>query len=201
MEIVGVAAAAITFGDLILKLSRSLYKSAKKIKYARRELVKLAKEMGIFSDLYEDFYRVCVLDQRKKGRNTSSTRSLINWIEDATYALRVLLDRVQALAGDSRYSKLETLTAHVKWLFSENEVKYLRLSLGVAQESMRGFSNLTVIEKINEQIHLIRAVLARGDQQAIQTLENQQGATLEERLDELKQMRLVLPIERDDVRS
>jgi hypothetical protein len=201
MDIVGTVAAGITFGALILKLSRSLYKSAKKIRYASREIMKLVKEMGIFADLYEDFYRVCVSDQRKKGRNTSSTRRLIDWIQDATDALRVLVRHVQALAGDSRHSMLETLTAHVKWFFSENEVKYLRSSLGVAQESMRGFSNITIIETINEEIEVIRAAIAQGDRQTIQALELDLGSTLKERLDELKQTRLVLPIERDDLRS
>jgi len=129
MEVAGVVAAGITFGATILKLSQWLHKSAKKIKHARRELMKLVKEIGIFADLYEDFYRVCVSDQRKKARDTSSTRGLIDWIQDATDAFRELLNRVQALAGDSSYSMLETLTAHVKWFFSENEVKCLRLSL------------------------------------------------------------------------
>jgi hypothetical protein len=73
MEVVGVAAAGITFGATILKISQWLHKSAKKIRHARRELMKLVKEMGIFADLYEDFYRVCVSDQRKKGRYTSQT--------------------------------------------------------------------------------------------------------------------------------
>jgi hypothetical protein len=199
MEIAGVAAAGITFGTLILKLSKSLYKSAKKIKYAHRELMKLVKEMGVFAYLYEDFYRVCVLDQRKKGRDTSSTRRLIDWIQDAMDAFRVLLKRVRAIAGDSRYSMRETLTAHVKWLFSENEVKYLRSSLNVAQESMTGFSNITAIETINEEIQLIKAVIAEGNQQAIQALEDQLGVALEKKLDELKQIRLVLPTNRDGV--
>jgi hypothetical protein len=201
MEVAGVVAASITFGALILKISQSLYESATKIKYARRELMKLVKEMGIFADLYEDFYRVCVSDQRKKGRNTSSTRRLIDWIQDATGALRVLVNRVQAIAGDPRYSMLETLTAHVKWFFGENEVKYLRSSLGVAQESMRGFSNLRVIETINEEIQMIRAVIAQGDRQAIQALELDLGVTLEERSAELKQTGLVMPIERHDLQS
>jgi hypothetical protein len=201
MEVAGVAAAGITFGALILKLSQWLHKSAKKIRYARREIMKLVKEMGNFADLYEDFYRVCVSDQRKKGRNTSSTRRLIDWIQDATDVFSELLKQVQALAGDSTYSMLETLAAHVKWFFSENEVKCLRLSLSVAQESMRGFSNVTLIETINEEIQVIRAVIAQGNQQAIQALEDQLGATLEERLGELKQTRSVLSIERGYVGS
>jgi hypothetical protein len=64
---------------------------------------------------------------------------------------------------------------------------------------MRGFSNVTVIETINEEIQLIRAVLAQGDRQAIQALENQLGATLEVKLYELKEMRSVLSIERGTV--
>ncbi|KAH3921659.1 hypothetical protein HBI25_237420 [Parastagonospora nodorum] len=51
MEVAGVVAAGVTFGALTLKLSQSLFKSAKKIKYARRELMKLVKEMGVFADL------------------------------------------------------------------------------------------------------------------------------------------------------
>lgn len=201
MEIAGVAAAGITFGATILKLSQWLHKSAKKIRHARRKLMKLVKEMGIFADLYEDFYRVCVSDQREKGRYTSSTRGLIDWIQDATDAFRELVKRVQALAGDSSYSLLEKLTAHVKWFFSENEVEYLRLSLSVAQESIKGFTNVTLIETINEEIQMIRALIAQGNQQAIQAFEDRLGATLGERLGELKQMRSVLPIERGDVRS
>jgi hypothetical protein len=201
MEVVGVVAAGIAFGSLILKLSKSLYKSAKKIRYAHRELMKLAKEMGIFADLYEDFYRVCVLDQRKKGRNTSSTRGLINWIHDAIDAFKVLLNRVRAIAGDSKYSMLETLTAHVKWFFSENEVRCLRSSLRVAQESMRGFSSITMIEAINEEIHLIRDVIAQKDPQVVQKLEDELGATLKEKLGELKQTRLVLSTEKCIVKA
>jgi hypothetical protein len=201
MEVAGVVAAGVTFGALILKLSQSLFKSARKIKYARRELMKLVKEMGVFADLYEDFYRVCVSDQRKRGRKTSSTRHLIDWIEDAIDAFKALLNRVRALAGDARYSMLETLTAHVKWLFNENEVKYLRSSLSVAQEGMRGFSNITAIDTIKEEIRMINVVIARGDRQAIHALEDQLGATLEERVGELKQARLVLPIEGDGLRS
>lgn len=201
MEIAGVAAAGITFGATILKLSQWLHKSAKKIRHARRKLMKLVKEMGIFADLYEDFYRVCVSDQREKGRYTSSTRGLIDWIQDATDAFRELVKRVQALAGDSSYSLLEKLTAHVKWFFSENEVEYLRLSLSVAQESIKGFTNVTLIETINEEIQMIRALIAQGNQQAIQAFEDRLGATLGERLGELKQTRSVLPIERGDVRS
>ncbi|KAH7410222.1 hypothetical protein DE146DRAFT_628749 [Phaeosphaeria sp. MPI-PUGE-AT-0046c] len=189
MEIVGTAAAAITFGALILKLSQKLCKSAKKIKYARREITKLVKEMGIFADLYEDFYRNCVSSQRKKGRDTFSTGRLIDWIEDATGAFMNLLTQVEALAGDSRLSVLESLTAHVKWLFSEHEVKCLRYSLRVAQENMRGFSNLRVIEAINDEIQLIKNVIAQGNGQAIRELQDRFGVTLGEKLRELKQMR------------
>jgi hypothetical protein len=199
MEIAGVAAAAITFGALILKLSKSLYKSAKKIKYARHDLMKLIKEMGIFADLYEDFYRTCVLEQRRKGRDTSSTGNLIDWIQDATDAFRELSKRVKALAGDLKYSKLETFTAYVWWFFGENEVKYLRSALSVGRENMRVFSNVTVIETINEEMQMIRDVIDQGDRQAIQALEGRFGVTLREHLGELNQMRLVLPIERDTI--
>lgn len=188
MEAAGVAAAGITF----LHLGHAIYKLARKIIFARRELMELVTEMGIFADLYEDFYKACISEQRKKGRSTSSTRPLIDWIEDAINSFRTLWKRMQAMAGDSRYSKLETLTARVKWLFSENEVKCLRYSLSVARETIRGFSNITVLESINEEIRLINDVIAQGDRRAIQALEDRCGTSLEEKLDELKQMRSVL---------
>ncbi|KAH4977482.1 hypothetical protein HBI65_237520 [Parastagonospora nodorum] len=52
---------------------------------------------------------------------------------------------------------------------------------------MRGFSNITAIDNIKEEIRMINAVIARGDRQAIQALEDHFGATLEETVDELKQ--------------
>lgn len=196
-----IAAAAITFGTAIWKVSEKLNALAKEIKYARREIEKLVKEMSIFADLYEDFYRVCIPDQRKQGRKTSSTKRLLDWIEDAIDAFESLVGRVRALAGDSRYSMLETLTAHVRWYFSKNEVNYLRYSLNVAQENMRGFSNLTIIKKINEEIQIIKDAIAQGDQQLIQNLENRLGISLEERLAELEKTRSVLSAHRDEFGS
>lgn len=138
MEVVGTAAAVITFGAVILKASRQIHKAAKRIRYARREIAKLVKDMGIFADLYEDFYRICISGQRKKGRLAFSTDRLIQWIEDAIDAFKNLQKRVEALAGNSKYSMLETFTAHMEFFFGKNEVEYLRCALAVARENMRG---------------------------------------------------------------
>lgn len=191
MEVVGVAAAAITFGALILKVSKKLGRAAKEIRYARREILKLVKEMRIFSHLYEDFHKVCISEPRRKGRINFSTSCLVSWIEEAIAALKNLLHRVRALAGDPRYSTLEIIAAHVKWFFSPNEVNFLRRSLTVARENMMGFSNLTYIEAINKEIQLIKNAIAQGDKHTIQELEYRFKATLGEKLEELKQTRLV----------
>lgn len=191
-----VATAVIAFGTVILKISKELRKAAKKVRTARREIMELVKEMGIFSDLYEDFYRVCVSDQRKKGRNTFPTQGLIDWIQDAIKAFKSLVYRVRALTGDSKYSMLETITAHVKWLRGGDEVEYLRCALSVARENMRGFTNLKLIEAINEEMQLIQDILTRRDQREIEDLEIKLGITLEERLEELKSTRLVPATER-----
>ncbi|KAF2830568.1 hypothetical protein CC86DRAFT_463847 [Ophiobolus disseminans] len=187
MEVFGGIAAGITLGAEILRLSRSLLKMAKRIRYARREILKLVKEMGVFADLYEDFYAVCISDQRRKVRPIASTRRLVDWTQEATHAFKKLLDQVRALADDSRYSMLETFTAHMKWFFSESDVKYLRSSLSVARESMRGFSNITFIATIDEEMDLLRATIAQGDRQRLQDMGVQLGMSVEDRLNELKQ--------------
>ena len=191
MEVFSGAAAAITLGVEVLHLSKWLFKTAKKIKYARREITKLAKEMAIFSD----FYRVCISGQKRGGYGSYSTRRLVAWAQNAKGSFEKLLKRVRVLAGDSEYSKLETLKAHMKWYFSENEVKCLRSSLSVARESMRGFSNITIIEKIDKEMDLLRAAIAKGDRRAI---EEQLGMTVEEKMEELKHMKSVSYIQRNE---
>jgi 23S rRNA A2030 N6-methylase RlmJ len=111
------------------------------------------------------------------------------WAEEAVHGFKELLDRVQALIGDSLSSKLDTLIARVRWYFSENEVKFLRSSLSVARESMRGFSNIRVIEKLDEQMRLLKAAIAKGSQR---TIEDQLGVDLEERIRMLVQKKSVV---------
>ena len=48
----------------------------------------------------------------------------------------------------------------------------LAFVLSVAQESIRGFANVTLIETINKEIQIIRAVITQGNQQDIQALED-----------------------------
>lgn len=114
MEVFGVVAAGVTLGAELLRLSRSLHKMIKGIRYARRDIAKLADEMGIFSGLYDDFLSVCVTGDQSKSRITSPIVRLISWTKDAKKSFQTLLDRVRALVHDSRHSWIETLAAHVK---------------------------------------------------------------------------------------
>jgi hypothetical protein len=188
MEVFSGVAAAITLGAELLRLSHLLSKMIKTMKTARRDMTKLVAEMETFADLYNDFYGVCIAD-RKRG--TASTKRLVAWIMQAITAFKTLLDRVRALAGETAHGVLDTLAAHVKWYFSENDVKCLRASLSVARESMRGFSNIAVIEKVDGEMELIRAAIARGDGESLREMEDGLGMSAREKLRELEQMRCV----------
>jgi hypothetical protein len=188
MEVFGAAAAAFTLGAELLRLSRSLRKMIKGIKYARRDIAKLADEMGIFAGLYEDFLRVCVIGDQSTSRMTSPIMHLIAWTKDAHKSFKMLLHRVRALARDSSHSWIETVAAHVKWYFSEHDVKSLRLSLNVARESMRGFSNISIVEKLDKEIDMLRTAILRGNREAT---ELSLGMSLEDKMYCLKQLRSV----------
>tara|TARA_R110002003_G_scaffold70_26_gene6556 strand:+ start:5326 stop:5925 length:600 start_codon:yes stop_codon:yes gene_type:complete len=188
-EIFGVVAAGIMLGPELLRLSRSLRKTFKAIRYAPHDLDKLVKEMEIFADLYEDFHDVCTSDPKYKARSSGPAKRLMAWAEEAVHGFKKLLARVQALTGDSLNSKLDTLIARVRWYFSEDEVKFLRSSLSVARESMRGFSNIRVIEKLDEQMRLLKAAIAKGSQR---TIEDQLGVDLEEQIRMLVQKKSVV---------
>jgi hypothetical protein len=184
-EVFGAVAAGIAVSTTLIKLGRSLHKTINKIRYARGEIEKLVAELEIFSGLYSQFMNVCVLEPEAKYRDATPTRRLEAWTKEAIHAIRKLLKRVRGMAGESMVGKV---AAHVKWFFSEHEVKCLRLSLCVARESMNGFTTIRAIEKLDEQMAALRAAIVQGHRQ---TLEKQLGITIEVRIKILEKMRLV----------
>jgi hypothetical protein len=185
MEVFSAVAAGIALSAQLMKLGRSLHKAIEKIKYTRPEIAKLAAELDIFSGLYDQFMNVCVFEPNAKYCNAAPTRRLVAWAQEARNAIRKLLDRVTGSPGDSI---VEKVAARVQWFFSEHEVKCLRLSLRVARESMIGFTNIGVIQKLDEQMAMLRAASANGTRQAI---EQQLGISLKARIKMLKKWRLV----------
>jgi hypothetical protein len=186
MEVFGAVAAGITLGAELLRLSRCLRKMINGFRYARSDVAKLAQEMEIFSGMYDQFMRVCVFESKGKYCNSAPTKRLVSWAEETIKAVVKLLSRVSALVGNAKDSVIETVAAHVKWYFSENEVKCLRLSLSVARESINGFTNIRVIEKLDEEMDMLRAARA---QEMRPIVEAQLETPLEIRLRMLKQMK------------
>jgi hypothetical protein len=183
MEVFGVVAAGLTLSAELIRLGRSLHKAIKVVKYARSEIEKLTAELEIFSGLYDQFMSVCVFGAKAKYCNAAPTRRLVAWARDARDSIRKLLDRVRGLAGDSIVDKV---TARVQLYFSEHEVKCLRLALCVARESMNGFTNIRLIEKLDEEMAMLQAASAQGNRQ---THEQQLGMSIEVRNKLLKNMK------------
>ncbi|KAH8730839.1 hypothetical protein GQ44DRAFT_756164 [Phaeosphaeriaceae sp. PMI808] len=183
LAVVGAVAAGVSLGAEILRLSNLLRKMVRKIRYAPRDIMKLMTEMEVFSGIYEDFYTICISDRR--GRRLS-TKRLETWCKNVISSGKELVERVRVLAGCSQESKIKKVAAHLKWYLSGHEVKYLRSSLNLARESMTAFSNLQIIEKLREEIKILRAIVTPRERQV---KEAQLGMSVEKRLKVLKQMK------------
>ncbi|CAO2655764.1 Nn.00g045670.m01.CDS01 [Neocucurbitaria sp. VM-36] len=183
MEVFGVVAASVTLGAELLRISRSLKEMIKKIRYARREIEDLAKEMVMFSKLYEQFLDAYRTASKSETSFSSAAECLISWTMDAIHDFKILRNKVRALAGDPKYSVLDTIAAHVRWYFSETAVKYLRASLIVARESMIGITNIRAIQKLDEQLKELRTALTQEHRQAV---ELKFGMTVEQYIQDLE---------------
>jgi hypothetical protein len=175
-------------GPELLRLSRSLRKTFRAIRSAPRDVDKLVKEMEIFAGLYEDFLEICSSGEKHDARSISAVKLLAAWARKAIKGMTKLLERVQALSGGPLNSKMETLVAYLRWYFSDREVKFLRSSLNVARESIIGFSNIRAVQRLEEQIRLLKAAMAQDNQQ---TIEARLDVSLEEQMKLLERKRLV----------
>lgn len=185
MEPFSVAAAAVTLCPVIIGITSSLCNAAKSIKYARRELEDLTNEMLIFSVLYRQFLELC--SKNKKDKQASSARKrLKSWAEKAIFDFEKLSRHVDALSTKplQHHSATETLTAHFKWYLKKSTLKYFRASLIVARQSMLGFINICNIERLDEELAMLRSVLTRKEKLDI---EKKTGKTVEELIQLLQQ--------------
>lgn len=168
MEIFGAVAATITLGAELVRISGSLRKAVRSIRYARRDIESLAEEIGLFSGLYENFLDACPLSSGSEAHSPSSNERLISWTRAAIRDYKKLRKEVGALARDPNPSLLDTVAAHVRWYFRETTVKYLRASLCVARESITGLTNIRAIEKLDEQLSFLKSVLSTEQKRKIE---------------------------------
>jgi hypothetical protein len=182
MEVTSSVAKGVILGVELLRLSQCFCRSIKKAKYSGHEIATLSDKLETFAYFYKDFFTTSAFESRP-------TERLVSWTEETIDSLRKLLKQTRSLAFISGDSLTGKLAARVKWSLHENEIKCLRLSLGVATESITGLMNIRNIEKLGNQLDTLRSVVMRDDREA---LEEQLGMTLDDLLQTLKSNRSVI---------
>lgn len=168
LAIFGGVAAGCTLTAEIMRLTRSLRKMIKSIKYARRDISNIVNEINIFAEFFEHFRYSCSNSPASNARNSFSLESLITWTRSAIHGLGELLKNISALSTDDNHSLVKTVHAHLKWYFNKSAVCCFRASLRVARESMNGFMNIRAIEKLDEQLQFLKQTLGQEERQAIE---------------------------------
>jgi hypothetical protein len=191
MQAFHTVAAGVTLSAEVLRSSRSLRKLTKGTKHARIEIAGLSKEMDLFADLYDELFRVCIFDSSTTSFTQLPVKRLVVWTEETIDAFRNLLDRIQDLVDISRGSVVDVLAAHMKWRAIERKMECMRISLSIARQGIKGFINIRVFEKLEEEEEVLRNAIERGDRQS---LEERFGMTLEDRVRVVKHMRSVFAL-------
>jgi hypothetical protein len=163
-------AAGITLTAELVRLSSSIRKAIKKMRYARTEVENLADEIEIFTDLYFDLLNACRTGPQTSKRASISIERLKIWVAGATESFEELLCRVEALDESGEYSLLDTLTARarLRWQRSESAAKCLRASLGVARESIACFTNIRNIEHLCELLDVLETAVSEEQRRSIE---------------------------------
>jgi hypothetical protein len=182
MEPVGLTLTVISLPAALTMTFKSLRKTVKSIKYAKRELQDLDEEINLFADIYDTFLDAC--DEASLDIEGASRikRHLRSWTEKVKEGFRNLLHRVQAVVRDPRYehSTIEVITAHYRWIMSKSTLRYLRACLNVARQSMVAFTNIRVLGKLNEELAFLQSALTSTAER--QSIELRHGVGLEERI-------------------
>lgn len=183
-DIFGAVAAGITICAQLAEFGKAIRKATKRIKNSRRDIADLSDETVIFAGLCEEFLRTFT---DTKSKAASSVAPLITWLRRTNTELSELLQKVEALTPDPTYrvSIQETLIAYLEWYFSKNAVKKLRASLTIARESMNGFSNVLCIQKLNEELQILKNALR--DASSRKTMEEKLGVKLERKIKMVEQ--------------
>ncbi|KAH8642440.1 hypothetical protein IG631_05382 [Alternaria alternata] len=161
---------------------KSLRKTVKSIKYAKRELRDLEEEIDLFVDIYDSFLDACDEASQDIEGASKIKRHLRSWTRKVMEGFRNLLHRVQAVGRDPRYehSTIEVITAHYRWIMSKSTLRYLRACLNVARQSMIAFTNIRVLGKLNEELAYLQSALTSTTER--QSIELRHGVRLEDRI-------------------
>lgn len=185
MEPFSAGAAAIALVPIVISTGRAIHDIAKNVKYARREIRKLACEMNIFAESLVELD-----DILRRRDNTKSIgkpgKVLIEFSKSIDNEARRLLRSVQPLASNPRHrhSVTEVAGAYVKWYTSKSAVNCIRAMLRVARESINSLTNIHLIRQMDRVIQMLRAELSPARRQM---LEEDFGMTIEELQRELPQ--------------
>jgi len=181
LEGVGIAIGIVGLSTVLATTVRKIRKTVQDIKYAQGDLREVEKEVRLFSRIYDDFLDACD-EASSTTKNASKIKvSLISWTRKTIKGFENLLDKVEAIARDPEYyySVRKVAAAYYCWLRSKGTVKYLRASLSVARQSMIAFTNIRVIEKLNEELAHLRSALSPTEREGI---EMRLKMTVEERI-------------------
>lgn len=156
MEVFGGVAAAVTLAAQLLELGRKFKKMCKEMREAPSDFEQLADEMAIFAGLFGDFLDTCAPDLDMRLRRPSPEQSLVAWVRRAVRDYKKLRQNAPVFNDRSNYPVLQDLKARFQWYKKAAVVQWLRTSLRVARESMNGFMNVRLLEKLDEELRLLR---------------------------------------------
>jgi hypothetical protein len=160
---------------------KKIQETVKSIKRAQPELLDLVNETKLFAGIYDAFIDVLDEESSNTEQSLKIKWDLIAWTKKAIEGLENLLSKVQAVGRNPEYfySFLEVMTAYVIWLKSKDTIKYLHASLSVARQSMVAFTNIRIIEKLNEELAHLKSALSPTERQRF---ESKYKMTMEDRI-------------------
>jgi hypothetical protein len=166
----------------IISTVKILRKTVQSVENAQPELLNLVKETDLFAGVYDAFLDVLDEDFSSKEGATKIKRDLMSYTKKLMKGFENLRHQVQAIDRNPKYyySTIERITAHVIWMRSTSTIKYLRASLSVARQSIIAFTNIRLIEKLNEELAYLRSALLLTERHRI---ELKYGMTVERRID------------------
>ncbi|KAI4944104.1 hypothetical protein J4E91_008959 [Alternaria rosae] len=170
MEVAGIAISVFGLSTALAATVRKIRKTVQDIRYARGDLHEVEKEVLLFARIYDDFLDACDEASSVTENASKIKTSLISWTQKTIKGFENLLAKVQAIARNPEYhySVSKVATAYYSWIRSKSTVKYLRASLSVARQSMIAFTNIRVIEKLNEELAYLRSTLSPTEREIIE---------------------------------
>ena len=179
-EVLGAVAAGIAICHEITYLAKEIHKIAKNIKNAPKDIGTLTDETVIFTGLYGDFLETC--EQNTKFQKVVWMDRLKAYAGNLIRRLQAIVTEGEALRVDVdyRHPLKDTLRAHWNWLIRRNVVTHLRTTLAIASQTITGFLNIICIQRLNEELELLRSILNNPEKRT--RIESEIGVSLEDKI-------------------